>query len=140
MISDGNMGMVRAVEYFDYRLGNKFSTYATWAVLHTMKNGRQNRLKHTTHCVNGYDEVLEAKVAVSEPEVLCEVTSIQKILEDWPDVRQKKIITEAYGLNGKPKRTLEQIGKDIGITRERVRQIRKAGLSKLRELLVDAKN
>jgi RNA polymerase sigma factor (sigma-70 family) len=135
MVSDGNEGVVRAVEYFDYRLGNKFSTYATWAILHTMKNGRTHRLKHATNCISGFDEVLDSKLDESEPEEIVEVTPVQLAVNDLEDERQKRIIIEAFGLDGKPKRTLEQIGKGLGITKERVRQIREKGLGVLRERL-----
>jgi RNA polymerase sigma factor (sigma-70 family) len=139
LVSDGNMGMCRAVEYFDYRLGNKFSTYATWAILHTMKNGRQSRMKHAQNCVSGYDDVLEAKVDESEQPEITEVTPVQRAMEEL-DPRQRAIIVEAFGLDGKPKRTLAKIGEKLGITKERVRQIREKGLSVLREKLVHVKN
>jgi len=135
MVSDGNEGVVRAVEYFDYRLGNKFSTYATWAILHTMKTGRTHRLKHGMNCVTGFDEALDLTPDSHEPDDIPEVTPVQLAVNALEDERQKRIIIEAFGLDGKPKRTLEQIGKGLGITKERVRQIREKGLGVLRERL-----
>lgn len=134
IVSDGYIGLMRAVDYFDYRLGNKFSTYATWAILDIMKRSRKNRCKHSTACVNVLDDSL-----YEVPDVDDEIPDhipIECLLGKIPS-RQCKVLIDYYGLKGKPALTLQEIGDNLGLSKERVRQLREAGLSKMRALLVE---
>ncbi len=134
IVSDGYMGLMRAVDYFDYRLGNKFSTYATWAILDTMKRSRQARLKHAS-CTTGLDESLyELPDDREEDPSENDTIPITEMLKKMP-ARQRQVIIEYFGLDGKDTRTLNEIGDSIGISKERVRQLREQGLAKLRTML-----
>lgn len=140
IVSDGYMGLMRAVDYFDYRLGNKFSTYATWAVLDTMKRSRNYRIKHSA-CMNGFDkalcEVMDNTDSEKEYDDLEAKVPVEELLMKIP-ARQRQVIIDYYGLNGEQAKGLQEIGDEVGLSKERIRQLREAGLDKLREMLTDA--
>ena len=61
--------------------------------------------------------------------------SVEKLLKEIPD-RLRQVIIQCFGLDGKNSRKLHEISDAIGVSKERVRQLREEGLTKLRELLV----
>ncbi len=143
MVSDGNMSLIRAIEKFDYTKGNKFSTYATWAIMKNFartipaENTVLNRFR------TGNDEIFfmssdtrpnpyEAESVNSQQHEM--LMSILDQLED----REREIIVRRYGLeaNSEPE-TLEQVGQRFGVTKERVRQIESRTIQKIRKLAVD---
>ena len=139
-VSDGNYGLIRAVERFDYSRGNKFSTYATWAIRNQFaraisrgKNRRQPR------CLLGHDEAFQAAVD-PHPDDL-EQSDVEekrqevvaRLLARLGD-RERRIIASRFGIGGAGERTLKQIGTELGITKERVRQIEARAQEKLRGL------
>ena len=143
VVSDGNLSLMRAVEKFDYAMGNKFSTYATWAI---MKNFARTVPVEHYHCrrfVTGQDELLGSAAdyrAAAEPEsgrdearqVL--EASLQELTE-----RERTIVTEHFGLfRDGPSKTLEELGEHFGVTKERVRQIEKRAIAKMRGTLSPA--
>lgn len=140
MVSDGNMSLMRAIEKFDYSRGNKFSTYATWAI---MKNfARSIPAEHTRmdRFRTGNDEVFQAKPDVRTVPFEQELNNkrqheaIMGILSQLDD-REKDIILFRYGLNqGTEPQTLEQVGYHFGVTKERIRQLEARALSKLRKI------
>jgi len=145
MVSDGNMSLIRAIEKFDYAKGNKFSTYASWAI---MKNyARSIPAEHTQldRFRTGTDEVFRQSEDDRANQFYEELINrkqrqiIGSIL-DQLDEREKEIIVQRFGLaDGVEPRTLEQVGLRLGVTKERVRQLEARALGKLRKITQDEK-
>jgi RNA polymerase sigma factor (sigma-70 family) len=138
LVSDGNLSLMRAVEKFDYGRGNKFSTYATWAIMKNFARSIPDAKTHKQRYMTGHDELFEAKadVRTDEQEVLALADAararVNRLLEHL-DARTREVIRMRTGLDGSEEMTLEQIGQHFGITKERVRQINVRGMKQLRE-------
>ncbi|HID89448.1 MAG TPA: sigma-70 family RNA polymerase sigma factor [Anaerolineae bacterium] len=196
LIQEGNIGLIRAANKFNYRLGHKFSTYATWWIRQAVTRaiadqsrtirvpvhmGDQiNRLLRTSHRLtqelgreptpeelakaldisprkveqmlevarrplsldmatddeeeNTLGDFIEDERAVAPPEAVSESMlreAIREILQNLPP-REVRILELRYGLVDGETYTLEEVGKKLGVTRERVRQIEAQALSRLR--------
>ncbi len=144
LVSDGNMSLIRAVEKFDYFRGYKFSTYASWAIMKNFARTIPEENYRRDRYVTGHEELFEAAPDNRSDEH--EMESNQKRMEsavrgmlDRLDEREQKIINSRYGLGGADERTLEQLGNELGITKERVRQIQSRAEDKLRRLADEQK-
>lgn len=140
LVSDGNMSLIRAIEKFDYSRGNKFSTYASWAI---MKNyARSVPAEHTRldRFRTGYEEIFydsedgRGNAFAEELVNKAQRNAIMEILEEL-NGRERKVISCRYGLSkGSEPETLEQVGNRLGVTKERVRQIEVRTLEKLKRI------
>jgi RNA polymerase sigma factor (sigma-70 family) len=139
LLSDGNMSLIRAVEKFDYSRGNKFSTYATWAIMKNFARSIPDELRHKERYVTGRDEVfMEAPDSRSDEHELVSSAEqathrVNRLLEHLSP-RDREIVRLRAGLDGSEPKTLEQIGQQLGITKERVRQLNVRIMKQLRDL------
>jgi RNA polymerase sigma factor (sigma-70 family) len=139
LLSDGNLSLMRAVEKFDYARGNKFSTYASWAIMKNYARSIPGERVQRDRYLTGQDELFESKADLRSDELGQLVTAdraqkqVYRMLEHL-DERERRIIQMRRGLAGEPERTLEECGQVMGITKERVRQLEKRGMDKLHVL------
>jgi len=138
LVSDGNMSLIRAVEKFDFARGNKFSTYASWAIMKNFARTIPDEHRHRDRFRTSHSEMFyspeehrsdqyEQEIAQSQRE-----SQIGKILERL-DEREQKIIISRFGLDhGHEPQTLKEVGAEMGVTKERIRQIEARALTKLR--------
>ena len=128
LVSDGNMSLIRAVEKFDFSRGNKFSTYASWAIMKNFARTIPEENYRRDRFVTGHEEMFEAAADTRADEheyesVLKRMQEAVKGMLGHLDERERKIIISRFGLGGASEQTLEQLGRELGITKERVRQI-----------------
>ena len=145
LVSDGNMSLMRAVEKFDYARGNKFSTYASWAIMKNFARTIPDEHRHHdrfrtspaelfTTTEDDRADPIEEETAQTQREA-----QVERILERL-DEREQRIIIRRFGLRrGQEPLTLKQVGAELGVTKERVRQIEARALSKLRKAAEDEK-
>jgi RNA polymerase primary sigma factor len=140
LLSDGNMSLIRAVEKFDFGRGFKFSTYASWAIMKNFARTIPDEKHRRERFVTGHDEVFEVApdTRTDEHEVVATheraTHSVNRLLE-YLEPREREIIRMRAGLdNHRKNTTLEEIGHQFGITKERVRQLHARAMKKLRSI------
>ncbi|WP_146403586.1 sigma-70 family RNA polymerase sigma factor [Planctomycetes bacterium CA13] len=145
LVSDGNMSLIRAVEKFDYSRGNKFSTYASWAIMKNFARTIPSEFKHRDRFRTTTEELFLARQDdrldpyAEESVQRSRQRELSKIL-DRLDEREQKIITARFGLGrGSEPLTLKEVGEEMGVTKERIRQLEARALTKLREAADEAK-
>ncbi|MFP4104651.1 MAG: sigma-70 family RNA polymerase sigma factor [Phycisphaerae bacterium] len=144
LVSEGNMALLRSVEKFDVARGFKFSTYACRAILKSFNRQATKVGRYRQHFPTEFDPDLERSdydVKKHEMQLEDSVDALRDILgqnaASLSEV-ERTIVMERFAI-GQPDRkkgkTLKEVGKIVGLTNERVRQIQKAALVKLKTAL-----
>jgi RNA polymerase primary sigma factor len=139
LVSDGNMSLMRAAEKFDFARGNKFSTYASWALMKNFARTIPDEHRYHDRFRTSHDELFAATKDDRADPVEEEAVQTQREVQvermlDRLDEREQRIIIRRFGLrHGQESLTLKQIGAEIGVTKERVRQLEARALTKLRK-------
>ena len=199
LVSEGNIGLMKAVERFDPKKGGKLSTYASWWIKQSIKRALANQSKTIRLPVHLVDKIgkirrvsaqmteelgrepsteelaeelglapakvahlknvavrpasLDAKLNADDDTAFGDLVSDERAedpfatlrdkdlreevgdLLDVLDPRERKIIAFRFGLGGGKERTLEEVGRKFGVTRERIRQLQNIALLKMRKAL-----
>ena len=145
LVSDGNMSLIRAAEKFDYARGNKFSTYASWAIMKNFARTIPYEHRQRDRFRTSFDEMFVSQQDKRTNQWLLEsaqsqrVEKVGEILANLDD-REQKIIIRRFGLDhSREPQTLKEVGVEMGVTKERVRQIEARALTKLRQAARDAR-
>jgi RNA polymerase primary sigma factor len=139
LISDGNMSLIRAVEKFDVGRGFKFSTYASWAIMNNFARTIPEERARRDRLVTGHDDMFEAApddrgdIRQQESDHLRNQEIVRGMLGQLND-RERRILIGRYGIGGADEQTLEQLGREMGVTKERIRQIEARAREKLRQM------
>ena len=139
LVSDGNLSLMRAVDKFDYGRGNKFSTYASWAIMKNFARSIPDELRRRERFPldesNLFNVAEQDRAEPAEQEAVqgrreAQVERMLKRLDD----REQRIIIRRFGLrHGQEPLTLKEVGAELGVTKERIRQIEARALDKLRQ-------
>jgi len=137
IVSDGNLALMRAVEKFDYARGYKFSTYASWAIMRNYARTIPEEMYQAAKAATGAEEMLATAPAREEEDREPFIEAARSIIKkglDLLNARERDVVVWHYGLEEeKSPMTLEQIGNVFGVTKERIRQIERKALKKLRD-------
>ncbi len=144
LVSEGNVALMRAVEKFNFALGNRFSTYATYAIqrhfFRLSQRGRKFRSRFTS------DDAALAALAAEPPSPpqpsAAQIDSLKSLFAGFLEElepRERRVVVARFGFDGRAPRTFRELGVQMGVCKERIRQIQGRAMEKLRSLAADAK-
>lgn len=133
LISDGNEVLMRAVDRFDFTRGFKFSTYCSWALIRRFARRSVEQRHRRAMFINGQEECLrDIATATEATDGLAARDMLDKVADILTD-REWLVLRQRFGLlEDQRPRTLTEIGRELGISKERVRQIETESLARLR--------
>jgi len=142
LVSKGNYALTKAVEEFDYTKGLRFSRRASLSIAkeYAKVSGKTTELtRKKVGSLANIQRYLKATETAGVASIERARKSLIQVIKDELDQREQYIILNHFGLTGSPirknKKTLQQIGEDLGLTKERVRQLELVALQKLRQSL-----
>jgi RNA polymerase primary sigma factor len=138
LVSDGNMSLIRAVEKFDQARGFKFSTYASWAIMRNFARTIPEEKHRRDRFVTGHEEIFEVAAdtragAHEQEQAQGRIEQVVARMLGRLNDRERRVLTSRFGLAGAAEQTLEQLGREFGVTKERIRQIEARAQEKLRK-------
>lgn len=138
LVSDGNLTLFRAVEKFDFGRGFRFSTYATWALRYNFARAVGKPREFVGFSAVEGDAPLDVADYRADPSAnrirQVRYRTLERMLEKLDD-RERAIISRRYGLEaGDDELSLQEVAHEMGICKERVRQLQMRALEKLRGL------
>ncbi len=144
VVSEGNMALLRAVEKFDAERGFKFSTYACRAILKSFNRMATKTGQYHQRFPAEYDPAMEKSDYDTKRHEFQQADTIETVRDvlmlnraKLTDV-ERTVVMERFAMNPAQRRmTLAEVGKMVGLTNERVRQIQGCALSKLRRVMSD---
>ena len=147
LVSEGNLALLRCADKFDASRGFKFSTYACRAILASFSRASAKAARHHVHFAASYDPAMERsdhlEIRRERIEHEC-VEELKRILFDNSadlSTVERSVLTARFSLDGADplpdarRKTLDQVGNLLGVSKERVRQIQNQALIKLRAVL-----
>lgn len=149
LVAEGNMGLIRALDKFDGERGYKIISYSVWWIRQSILEALSKRnASNGEDLPNDYEKPLatdddDYKTEMGdeaylndgiEPNREIERAEAIKFLMEYLNQRERNIITKYYGLDGNKPKTLEEIGMEYGLTKERIRQIKNTSFKKMRSI------
>lgn len=140
LVSDGNLTLMKAVEKFDYARGFRFSTYATHAIQRDFFRQIRKRRNDLARCLRGVDDFVaetaderESKAAATEH--FRRYAKLLSLIDRELDEREQFVLAMRFGLDhDEGPQTLQVIGKQLGVSKERVRQLEIRALQTLQRV------
>jgi RNA polymerase primary sigma factor len=149
LIAEGNIGLMKALDKFDGERGYKVISYSVWWIRQTILEALAKRnVTDGEDLPSDYEKQDTMDEEYLDPEMLggefvCELSAADKererdeaikFLMEYLNQREKNIITKYFGLDGNKPKTLEEIGMEYGLTKERIRQIKNTSFKKMRSV------
>jgi len=141
MVSDGNVSLMKIVDGFDYKRGYKFSTYAVNALKRNFTKSESDEQKLLAKEQSGYDElpvIDEGEDTQSDADADAQLLELQEFVHDLLknlDPREAEILRRRQGIGNEDAATLKVVGGEVGVSKERVRQLQGRAIDNLRERL-----
>lgn len=148
LIAEGNIGLLKAIEKFDGERGYKLISYSVWWIKQSILEALEKRnTSNDEDLPCDYEKQLDTEdddyqielnddyvIDQSQENKEQEQTAAINFLMEYLNKRERNIITKYYGLDGNKPKTLEEIGMEYGLTKERIRQIKNLSFKKMRSV------